>query len=180
MSPSTSAIISVFSLGLAALSGVVAQDTLPYNFTLAALNVTEPNANSTGAPLVLATSGALPGLRSYVTATYASAGFTGWSELGLEGGVLNAYYQDELNVANATIIESGSWMAYVTGDVDVSGEQYSVVESEGAEYGKLAVNGDADSWSLCPHSFGQPKMAVMYEATERFCYAVTLQVVPLE
>ena len=34
-------------------TAIAQQKTLPYNFTLAALNTTLPNANDTGAPLVL-------------------------------------------------------------------------------------------------------------------------------
>ncbi|TRM61003.1 hypothetical protein BD626DRAFT_96435 [Schizophyllum amplum] len=179
MSPRTS-LISVFSLGLAALSGVVAQDTLPYNFALAALNVTEPNANSTGAPLTLSSTGASTGVVGFMTATVASVGYDDWTGFSLEGGVVNAHFKDGATVANATATDSGDWMGFVTGNVDVSTVQYSVVESEGVEFSKLALNGDADSWSLCPWNVGLPKVGVMYKATERFCYAVTLQIVPLE
>ena len=36
---------------------MVALDSLDYNFTLSAVNVTKPNANLTGAPLVLGQAG---------------------------------------------------------------------------------------------------------------------------
>jgi hypothetical protein len=39
---------------------IPSQSGLPYNFTLAALNSSLPNANSTGAPLVLGQNGQLP------------------------------------------------------------------------------------------------------------------------
>jgi hypothetical protein len=53
----------IFALALLALSLVniavcqVPTGFLPYNFTLAAVNVTLPNANLTGAPLVLGQDG---------------------------------------------------------------------------------------------------------------------------
>lgn len=40
--------------------------TLPGPFTLAALNTTLPNANSTGAPLVLGSGGAITGAAFYI------------------------------------------------------------------------------------------------------------------
>jgi hypothetical protein len=40
---------------------------LPYQFTLSAYNLTLPNANSTGAPLVLGQAGAISGAQLHVT-----------------------------------------------------------------------------------------------------------------
>ena len=53
----------IFALAFLTLSlvniavGQVPTGFLPYNFTLAAVNVTLPNANQTGAPLVLGQNG---------------------------------------------------------------------------------------------------------------------------
>jgi len=61
--------LSVLTLpGTAAPAGVnkITGD-LPYKFTLAALNLTLPNANATGAPLVLSSDGAIDGAEFSIT-----------------------------------------------------------------------------------------------------------------
>jgi len=60
MKPTQNGIISLPLLTLSLVNiaiGQVSTGFLPYNFTLAAVNVTLPNANLTGAPLVLGQDG---------------------------------------------------------------------------------------------------------------------------
>lgn len=60
MGPSQNGIFALALLTLSLVNIAVGQDPLnflPYNFTLAAVNVTLPNANQTGAPLVLGQGG---------------------------------------------------------------------------------------------------------------------------
>jgi len=49
--------LCVFGLHTCMGQTVVSESTLPYNFTLAAVNTTLPNANLTGVPLVLGQNG---------------------------------------------------------------------------------------------------------------------------
>ena len=58
MSPSLPSIFVALALSLILAPTSLAQrKTLPYNFTLAAVNTTLPNANGTGVPLVLGSAG---------------------------------------------------------------------------------------------------------------------------
>ncbi|TFK66972.1 hypothetical protein BDN72DRAFT_899386 [Pluteus cervinus] len=77
--------------------------TLSYNFTLAAVNTTLPNSNSTGVPLVLGQNGATSGITFHVTSTYFSYPYNDYPSLALINGALRAYST------------GGEWMTNSTG-----------------------------------------------------------------
>lgn len=52
-------LVTLAALSTYTFAATVSLTSLPYNFTLAALNLTLPNANLTGAPLVLGQNGGL-------------------------------------------------------------------------------------------------------------------------
>ncbi|KAL1662110.1 hypothetical protein GGF50DRAFT_90228, partial [Schizophyllum commune] len=68
--------------------------TLPYNFTLAALNTTLPNVNDTGVPLVLGYDYYVHGSSGFSTSTLASAHDDFFPSLALVNGALRAYGGD--------------------------------------------------------------------------------------
>ncbi|KIP02454.1 hypothetical protein PHLGIDRAFT_79089 [Phlebiopsis gigantea 11061_1 CR5-6] len=61
---------------------------IAYNFTLAAYNATGPNANDTGAPLVLGQAGAVDGAEFKVLSTWASFPYNDFPTLSLVHGGL--------------------------------------------------------------------------------------------
>ncbi|KAJ3484818.1 hypothetical protein NLJ89_g11952 [Agrocybe chaxingu] len=79
---------AVFLIDLCAAQQPLAH--LRHNFTLAAVNVTLPNANRTGAPLVLGQNGASTGISFYVTSTYASFPYNDYPTLAMRDGGLRA------------------------------------------------------------------------------------------
>lgn len=162
--------------------------TLANNFTLAAWNTTLPNSNSTGAPLVLGEDGETSGITFHVTSTYASFPYNDYPYLGLVNGSLRAYAADGWWRTNATAVQSGGTLGWVTSTVysTTAPRVYSAVKSTLATepYSLLAADGFYNLWSLCPFpSSGQTNVVFnvsetsqSYDAKE--CYPVRINIVP--
>ncbi|KAI0364638.1 hypothetical protein BV20DRAFT_955777 [Pilatotrama ljubarskyi] len=157
------------------------------DFTLAAYNATGPNTNTTGAPLVLASGGAISGAELRRFATYASFPFNDYTSVSLMNGTL------VINGANTTparalIVQEGSQLGFLVqnGADPTAGAQIycAVADVDPAGHGTghpfLAVNGDTDSFSLCQVG---TQNVVFYKPIpdhgEDFdsCYPVKLQVI---
>ncbi|CCL98476.1 uncharacterized protein FIBRA_00474 [Fibroporia radiculosa] len=127
---------------------------IAHNFTLAALNTTLPNANATGAPLVLGQAGATDGESFEVFSTYASYPYNDWPNLSLlQGGlVANSIYNFTSPAGNVT---SGNELSFVTTTYNAPppAQIYCAVAdidpTEGSPYPLLAVNGDTSGFALC-------------------------------
>ncbi|KAI0350308.1 hypothetical protein OH77DRAFT_1413242 [Trametes cingulata] len=155
--------------------------------TITALNATLPNTNSTGAPLVLASGGAITGAEIRRFATYASFPFNDYTSVSLVNGTL------VLNGANTTparalAVEEGSQLGFLVqngADPSAGAQIYcAVADIDPAGHGTghpfLAVNGDTDSFSLCAAGsqnvvFWKP----LAGGSEDFdsCYPVKLQLI---
>ncbi|KIY47722.1 hypothetical protein FISHEDRAFT_44837 [Fistulina hepatica ATCC 64428] len=165
--------------------------TLPFNFTLAATNLTLPNANSTGAPLVLGTDGASTGLEYYTTSTWYTYPYDDYPTLGLLDGELQAFTKEGEWITNATSLTSGSAMLWMTSrlfSVPLFSE-YSAVGNDSASvnnitYYSLAVFNHTDLWSLCPDGGVGGQTIVVYNVSAAKsgeftdCYDVNLNIVP--
>ncbi|KIK69167.1 hypothetical protein GYMLUDRAFT_35235 [Collybiopsis luxurians FD-317 M1] len=170
--------------------------TAANNFTLAALNNTLPNANTTGVPLVLASAGAIDGESFQETATYASTGYNSFPSLGLVGGNLRAFDAQGNWHTNAS---TGSGDALVWGTSSFysspANTNFSAVTlSASSDFAALAYNGSTDLWYLCPSDSPTTAVAqnVVYFNTQTIpsksgvegaspiqCYSVTLNIVPV-
>ncbi|KAL1694003.1 hypothetical protein GGG16DRAFT_100784 [Schizophyllum commune] len=207
MSPSLPSFFIALALSLfLAPTSLAQRRTLPYNFTLAAVNTTLPNANGTGVPLVLGSAGAVPGASFYITSTYASYPYNDYPTLGLVNGQLRAYDRYGNWHTNASGLASGnemSWLSTTLGG-PVSNQFAAFHATRHHRYASLAVHAsDAPSssytdslwsrytdslWSLCPSTQFRGKNEVVYNVSSTYqyypfnvsdCYKVTLQVVPL-
>ncbi|KAK0450326.1 uncharacterized protein EV420DRAFT_1621954 [Desarmillaria tabescens] len=170
---------------------VSAVPTLSYKFTFAALNTSLPNANDTGVPLVLGQDGAIDGASLEVTSTYASFPYNDYPSILLTGGSLKAYRSSGVSITNATAVQSGGELQWITSSYysATPGTSYSAVTTQSGKYAVLAVFGNTDLWSLCPsHAFrGQNNVVynvstvaspyASYDPSD--CYKVTLNIVPL-
>ncbi|KAL1662109.1 hypothetical protein GGF50DRAFT_59741 [Schizophyllum commune] len=188
MSPSLPSFFVALALSLIfAPTSLAQRKTLPYNFTLAAVNTTLPNANGTGVPLVLGSAGAIPGASFYITSLRAYDRYGNWH-------------------TNATALSSGNEMGWLSTTLGGSeSNQFAVFHAtRHHRYASLAVHAsDAPSspytdslwsrytdslWSLCPSTQFRGKNEVVYNVSATYqyypfnvsdCYKVTLQVVPL-
>ncbi|PPQ95789.1 hypothetical protein CVT26_015889 [Gymnopilus dilepis] len=140
---------------------------LPFKFTLAALNTTLPNANNTGAPLVLGQNGADDGIEFYVTSTYASYPYDDYPSIGLVDGSLRAYRADGSWNTNATNVTSGNELGWVTTTLYTSSgpQVYSAVRLPAYEHPILAAHGFHDLWSLCPFPAPLPQTNIIFNVT---------------
>ncbi|KAJ3971559.1 hypothetical protein EV361DRAFT_868393 [Lentinula raphanica] len=180
--------------------------TLANNFTLAALNNTLPNANSTGAPLVLGSDGAIDGesfhvssadpitlMRLFSDQTYASYPYNDFPSLGLVGGNLRAYFPDGSWSTNATAL-TGYALSWGTSTYYSSpaSTAFSAVSDGSSEYPILAVNDVTDLWYLCPSDAPRVPQNTLYFNTTTIpsqsgvsgaspveCYSVTVNMVPV-
>ncbi|KAJ3490100.1 hypothetical protein NLI96_g1686 [Meripilus lineatus] len=158
------------------------------SFTLAAYNKTLPNANSTGAPLVLGQAGAIVGASFKVLSTYASYPYDDYPGLTMvNGGIVRG---DSLVGTNIT---AGRFPGFILTGIDLPppaqiycGLASTSAHGGGTGFPKLAAFGDTESWSLCPNGNGPFKQVnVVYKATpDNFgsyiydqCYAVDLQII---
>ncbi|KAI0350309.1 hypothetical protein OH77DRAFT_1525006 [Trametes cingulata] len=151
--------------------------------TLAALNTTLPNANSTGTPLVLATGGAFANIEIRRFGTWASFGANDYPSISLVDGTI--YLNDGLKPARASEVQDASPLSFVTSTngspIDpADGAQIycGVPSADPAGFATLAVNGDADSFSICKEGYQQ---VVIYKAEadrNEACYPVKLQIIP--
>ncbi|KAH9916542.1 uncharacterized protein B0H18DRAFT_1124179 [Fomitopsis serialis] len=161
------------------------------NFTLAALNTTLANANSTGAPLVAGQNGATDGAEFEVLSTWATYPYLDFPTMSLDSGVLIP------NSANGVpsydmAASAGQPLQFFTTSQSPSGRvaqiYCAIVDTDPDFEGPptLAVNGDADGFALCMNGDGpyaqnnvvwRPTAdnngAYLYET----CYNVTLQIV---
>ncbi|KAL1754999.1 hypothetical protein FB107DRAFT_275245 [Schizophyllum commune] len=187
-------LLSLFSASALLASITFAQlKTLPYNFTLAALNKTLPNANGTGVPLVLGLEFVFDYSAIYWTSTYASAHNNTFPSLGLVEGALHAYGgSNDSWDTNAVRCDSGESMGWFSTENGPPGaDAFSVLPAtQGRNYPTLAVHGEDSLWSLCPigNDWGLNEVYYNISSTNTWegnhvvvedCYGVTLQVVPL-
>ncbi|KAK0199967.1 hypothetical protein DFS33DRAFT_1388264 [Desarmillaria ectypa] len=180
-------LLSVFFTGTEA-AAVSAVPTLSYKFTLAALNTSLPNANNTGAPLVLGQNGAIVGM---FFETYASYPYNDYPYISLTRGSLKAYLSSGVTITNATAVESGEELMWATSNFYSAtlGTRYSAVTTQSGQYAILAVFGNTDLWSLCPSRAFRGQNNVVYNVSTvaspyasyvpSDCYKVTLNIVPL-
>jgi len=163
------------------------------NFTLAALNTTLSNSNSSGAPLLLAgtTTGNVP--QTAFLATYASypADNLPGPEFSLQYGALVPQQGNDL-VAYDLSVSAGSglgWQVIYPNDLQKIGAEIYCIQDDGApsglQHGVLAVNGDTSDFSLCTTTSTPSLNQVIWKATEdnddqydyNSCYAVRLQII---
>ncbi|KAI5829954.1 hypothetical protein K523DRAFT_372556 [Schizophyllum commune Tattone D] len=196
MQPSVLALLLALALSpFLASSAFAQQKTLPYNFTLAALNTTLPNANDTGAPLVLGYEAYIIGGVIYFETTYASSPDGADVPLGLVNGALRAYGRDGSWHTNASVITSGNAMGWFSSTWRGSPEtdQFTALHtpSRHHKYATLAAHGQESLWSLCPTGNNGGKNEVFYNISTTAapgsqivvpedCYKVILQIVPLQ
>ncbi|KAL9709662.1 hypothetical protein Ac2012v2_007400 [Leucoagaricus gongylophorus] len=142
-----------------ALSQFASIATLPYNLTLAAYNITLPNHDNNGAPLVLGQNGATSGVTPHVTSTRASFPYDDYPALALINGSLRAYSSNGSWNTNATEVRSGNTLGWVTTTrfARPAPMIYSAVIVPLTKYPLLAAHGRHDLWSLCafPGRLGQ-------------------------
>ncbi|KAF8576278.1 hypothetical protein K439DRAFT_677543 [Ramaria rubella] len=165
------------------------------NFTLAALNTTLPNANNTGAPLVLGPGGAIESEELEFLTTWATWQFNQWPSLTLTKGGLTANQDPPQSTVPTSSggPSNGSEIFFVTTSLNpptpapvFCGLANTDPEGGSSPYPQLAVYGHADLFSLCltstlPDAFN----SVIYNATaDNFgtyvfesCYPVTLMMV---
>ncbi|KZT01926.1 uncharacterized protein LAESUDRAFT_730840 [Laetiporus sulphureus 93-53] len=164
-----------------------------YNFTLAAVNVTLPNANSTGAPLVLGQNGAADGAEFEVLSTYASYPYNDFPTLSLLAGSLIPNSASGIASVDSDV-SSGDELAFVTSSSGLSSpaQIYCAIAdtdpTEGSPYPVLAVNGDTEGFALCMNGDGPyAQNNVVWQPTDDnggeylydTCYNVTIQLLGL-
>jgi hypothetical protein len=121
----------------------------------------------------------------HVTSTYASFPYDDYPYLGLVDGSLRAYAADGSWTTNATEVQSGGPIGWVTSTLYRANapQVYSSLESD--PYYLLAAHGFYDLWSLCPFpASGQTNVVFNvsdasqdYDSTQ--CYPVQIHVVPI-
>ncbi|KAI0933310.1 hypothetical protein AcV7_004817 [Taiwanofungus camphoratus] len=164
------------------------------DFTLTAYNLTLPNANTTGAPLVLGSGPAgTSGQASVaVLVTYASYSRNDWPgpNMTLASGALTPAPEGGL-VASNTNVTAGDAVSFIVTDPQFSspGPQiYCAVpqtDESDLEWVALAVNGDTQDFSLCTTVDGSAQDNVIYHATVDnggqydydSCYSIRVQLV---
>jgi len=171
------------------------------SFTLAALNVTLPNANTTGAPLVLGQAGAVDGAEFEALSTWASYQFNQWPSLTLTNGGLTGN-MDPPNTQGTTV-SGGAANSTEVGFETTSFEGHPSAPSPvfcgvadtdpaggGTGFPQLALNGHTDLFSLCmtgPAGSPGSQNNVVYNASATnsagfifdTCYSVVLQMINL-
>ncbi|KAF9531476.1 hypothetical protein CPB83DRAFT_849085 [Crepidotus variabilis] len=165
--------------------------SLPYNFTFSALNTTQPNANTTGVPLVLGQAGATGGYALHVSSTYSSYPYNDYDALGLQNKILLAYGTDGSYQTNAVAVQNGSPLIWVTttlpnrpADPIFSGLKLSPT----SEYPLLAANGVSSLWSLCTTKSPRPQTNILFNVSTpnsldttydpASCYGVQILILP--
>ncbi|KAL1730919.1 hypothetical protein EV714DRAFT_210036 [Schizophyllum commune] len=186
--------LKLFSASALLASTTFAQlKTLPYNFTLAALNTTIPDANDTGVPLVLGLEFVFDYSAIYWTSTYASAHNNTFPSLGLVDGALHAYGgSNDSWDTNTVRCDSGDSIGWFSSENGPPGaDAFSVVAAaQDHTYSTLAVHGENSLWSLCPtgNDWGLNEVYYNISPTNTWegnrvvvenCYGVILQVVPM-
>ncbi|KAH9895738.1 hypothetical protein C8Q73DRAFT_644250 [Cubamyces lactineus] len=148
------------------------------SFTLAAYNTAGANANSTGAPLVLGTAGSFQQTQIWHFISWGSYPIT-YPTVSLENGTL-ILHSDGATPTQATTVDAGNSLEFVartTANPLAGAQIYCAVGDSGLPL--LAVNNDADSFSLCQTTF---ENVVYYKAAPDrgydfdSCYPVKLQI----
>ncbi|KAI9058928.1 hypothetical protein FKP32DRAFT_1192565 [Trametes sanguinea] len=165
--------------------GPGATDTL-LGFSIGAINTTLPNANLTGAPIVVNSAGAFSDITVWRLGTWAQYSYPleYTDKFSLENGTLILTGNDGAKPARATTVDPGNSLDFSSlddGSTDPKeGAQIYCVVPSSTERALIAVNGDTDSFALCQSSF---ENVVFYKpAPDRgydinTCYPVKLQVV---
>ncbi|KAF8906692.1 hypothetical protein CPB85DRAFT_870014 [Mucidula mucida] len=136
--------LTAIAAAISLSKNAVAHTTLPFKFTLAAHNKTLPNANSTGAPLVLGWGGAST---FEITSTYASYPYNEYPSLSILNGSLRAYRAYGEWITNATEVISGGTLGWITSRMPSSFESPATSFSVHEEQRRLlAVHGIAHLW----------------------------------
>jgi len=161
------------------------------NFSLAALNVTLPNVNTTGAPLVLGQAGAIDGATFSVLSTLASFPYNQGVTFSLNEGALAPNLQGITPVDGT--VNPGDAPGFVMTSLNAPSPAHiycAVANTDpnggGTGHPILAVNGDTGSFSLCrtgnwtaaqTNLVWKAKQGGAYEFDT--CYAVKIQLVGL-
>ncbi|OSD00303.1 hypothetical protein PYCCODRAFT_1371322 [Trametes coccinea BRFM310] len=157
------------------------------SFTIGAINTTLPNANNTGAPIVVVIAGAYNVIDAYQLGTWAQYKYPlMYPNIQLlNGTAIVSGNASTARPAQAGRVFAGSppeWAVRVNGSlVPADGAQiYCAVYPPGNQGPPvLAVNGDTDSFSLCQSAFSEN--VVYYKAAPNHnydfdsCYPVKLQ-----
>ncbi|THH32667.1 hypothetical protein EUX98_g1489 [Antrodiella citrinella] len=157
------------------------------DFTITALNRTLPNANDTGAPLVIGQAGAVTGESFVVLSTFASVAVNEFPTWNLTNGVLLPNGPVLVSQTNFTAGTAPQWE--LGQNLPVPAAIWCAVISTSAEGGPgsenptLAGEGDTDDFFLCPTDIGQ--VNVVYKPiADNFdqyifdeCYAVDLKLI---
>ncbi|PPQ74621.1 hypothetical protein CVT26_007465 [Gymnopilus dilepis] len=190
------AIVQLLALSVKQCVADTSLKSLPYNFTLAALNTTLPNANSTGVPLVLAIDSVNigEGIANYATSTFFSFSVNDFPTLGLVNGNLKAAStaRTGLLFPNATDPTSGGKLEWLVQSINPPpiARVFSAVEVPAHKHLVLAVHGNHDLWSLCPFDdfetkivFDVATVAKNPPSSLQFnpakCFGVVINIVPV-
>ncbi|KZT24166.1 hypothetical protein NEOLEDRAFT_1148798 [Neolentinus lepideus HHB14362 ss-1] len=162
--------------------GTNASDTAARPFTLAALNTTLPNANSTGAPLVLGQNGEIEGAEFEVLSTWASFPDNDWPTLSLDTGGLYGNSQTQYQAVSSGATNGTTVNFMTTSRTSYANQVFCIVPSP-LGLPLLALDGHVDEFSLCSNG-KESQNNVIYNATHKSyeynystCYPVVLQVV---
>ncbi|KAI9058911.1 hypothetical protein FKP32DRAFT_1596783 [Trametes sanguinea] len=154
------------------------------SFTIGAINTTLPNANITGAPIVVNSAGATKDASFWHLGTWAQyPSPLQYTSISLVNGTL-IIDGDGATPAQATTVDAGNsleWFSRSTAVPSEGAQIYCAVSPPGNQGSPiLAVNGDTDSFSLCQTSF---ENVVYYKAAPDrgydfdSCYPVKLQLI---
>jgi len=166
------------------------------NITLAAFNTTLPNANDTGAPLVMGQAGAVDGAEFKILSTWASFPFNDFPTMSLNNGTLLPNSPDgpiSVSDSNVTVAAEPLWVL-TTFDLPTPAQIYcGVADTDpaggGTGFPLLAVHGDTDHFSLCSAGdFPLAQTNVVWRASAindgsynfTSCYPVHIQIVELD
>ncbi|KZT66901.1 hypothetical protein DAEQUDRAFT_767581 [Daedalea quercina L-15889] len=167
-------------------------DSPLYNFTLAAYNTTSSNTNSTGAPLVLGwgPAGTSPAASERAISTYAAWHSDEWPYFTLSDGALYPVPGPDESGLGAYDFEvaPGQEVAFYVTTHESNPEPaliYCAAAHDG--YLVLAVNNDADHFSLCQATSSWSNTVLVYEASANntnynysTCYPVQVNIIALD
>jgi len=166
--------------------------SLPFNFTLAAVNITLPNSNQTGVPLVLGEAGAVDGASFQIVSTYDSYPYDDFPSLYLTNTTMGAWNSEGTTYTNATGTGQGGSINFYTSGLGGAPRQpaYSVLDCPGNPFAVFASYGMTELWSLCPGDQAPFQTQLIYNVTAAIgspyilfdpadCYPVAVNVVPV-
>ncbi|KAJ6628343.1 hypothetical protein B0H10DRAFT_1990941 [Mycena sp. CBHHK59/15] len=196
-------ILLLLSFCLSSSAAIVTKDPivyedLPCKFSLTAWNLTGPNVNTTGVPLVLGQNGATDGASYEITSTYATFPYNIYPTLSLSNGSIRAYRASGAWLTNATNVESGGLLTWYTSalfNTDAA-RIYTALQFANTTFRVLAAHGYHSLWSLCPFDGPLGQTSVLYNVSAdtgitfppamnlgfspRSCWAVRIYLVPLD